>query len=331
MNKKSIILLLMAISYAFSSHAQSGPSAIHIQGNLYAITNAGGGNIAFVVSNEGVIVVDTGYAPMAGDAIVSTIKGITDKPIKYVIYTHLHTDHINGIAAFPDDVIIIGHENIEKNIRQFVEPTVKLNQEKNYPELLQKQKQHIDSLQNKPGEELDKFKKQHETDVKYVEDYKRIKIRYPQITFKNNYELELGEEKIMLRYFGAAHTNDNIVVIFPAYQTIHTADLIFNGMIPWVIADHGANIGNWITTLNELKSQNYSKVIPGHGEIGDNQLFSMQLDYFNGLSKTVRELKQQNKNVEEIHATVVDSKWYEQMKNQGQLKANIQRIFDEAE
>ena len=86
-----------------------------VQGKVYMLTGAGW-NVTVQVGADGVLVVDTQFAPMA-PKILEAIRGLTDKPIRYIINTHVHGDHTGGneaIAKSGQDVKIIGHENLLK-------------------------------------------------------------------------------------------------------------------------------------------------------------------------------------------------------------------------
>jgi len=103
----SAILLFQIIGISSSIPELLKP--IKIAENLYAIENPHGGNIAFLVTDEGIILVDAGTSPNNGRQIISAIQSVSEIPIKYLIYTHLHSDHIYGASAFPSDVKIIAH------------------------------------------------------------------------------------------------------------------------------------------------------------------------------------------------------------------------------
>lgn len=86
----------------------------HIQGNVHMLTGAGG-NVTVQVGNEGVLLVDTQFAPMA-PKLLAAIRKLSDKPLRYIINTHVHGDHSGGNDALAkaDGATIIGHENVLK-------------------------------------------------------------------------------------------------------------------------------------------------------------------------------------------------------------------------
>lgn len=87
-----------------------------ITDHLYIISGAGG-NVAFFVTETGVLVIDSGNKPDNEKNILNKIHEVTEKPIKYLVFTHYHGDHILGAQNFPESTIIISHENTRINIK----------------------------------------------------------------------------------------------------------------------------------------------------------------------------------------------------------------------
>lgn len=83
-------------------------------GSVYMLTGAGG-NIAISVGEDGVLVVDDQFAPLV-PKIRAAIKGVTDKPVRFVLNTHWHGDHTGGNAAFASDSTIIAHDNVRARL-----------------------------------------------------------------------------------------------------------------------------------------------------------------------------------------------------------------------
>jgi glyoxylase-like metal-dependent hydrolase (beta-lactamase superfamily II) len=83
-----------------------------VAGNVYMLEGMGG-NMAALTGNDGIVLVDAEYAPLA-DKIRAALKTVSDKPVKYLINTHWHGDHTNGNTAFGDSAVIIAHDNVRK-------------------------------------------------------------------------------------------------------------------------------------------------------------------------------------------------------------------------
>src|SRR5262249_4833557 len=87
-----------------------------VSGNVYMLEGAGG-NIGASVGDDGIVIVDDQYAPMA-DKIKAALKGVTDKPVRFVINTHYHGDHTGGNAIFQQNAPIIAQDNVRKRMEQ---------------------------------------------------------------------------------------------------------------------------------------------------------------------------------------------------------------------
>src|SRR5438270_8819078 len=91
-----------------------------VAGNVYMIDGTGGfagGNIGVSVGEDGILIVDDQFAPLA-DQIKALLKGITDKPVRFVINTHFHGDHTNGNAVFGQNATIIAHDNVRTRMAE---------------------------------------------------------------------------------------------------------------------------------------------------------------------------------------------------------------------
>lgn len=325
------IITLLAFIFIFQLitnflYAQKDDNYIEVSENLYLITNNSGGNVSFLVTRKGIVVVDAGSTPGNGQEIISIIKSVSNKPIKYLILTHFHSDHINGIAGFPKDVIIIAHKNLAKNNETFNKATIDSYIRDVLPSYLVNLKLQMGEINDKKSKEYLALKEDFDNNEEYLEEIKNIKFRIPDITFEDYYRFKIADERIMLEYTDQGHTNDNIVVKFSNHNVIHTGDLVFNGSVPYLINDHGVDVYNWMRTLDDLYKENIYTVIPGHGEIGEKIILKEQSDYFKTLSKQIEMLKNDGFNLKEIKEKI-DINDYGLTGNENQFPINIEVIY----
>src|SRR6476660_9924671 len=85
-----------------------------VAGNVYMLEGSGG-NIGASVGEDGIVIVDDQFAPLA-DKIKAALKGVTDKPVRFVINTHFHGDHTGGNAIFQKDAPVIAQDNVRKRL-----------------------------------------------------------------------------------------------------------------------------------------------------------------------------------------------------------------------
>ncbi len=321
----AIFIILFSIN---TNYAQDLLETIEVNYNLYAIENPEGGNVSFLITRKGIVVVDAGANPSNAERIINTIKSISNKPIKYLILTHMHGDHIYGLSAFPQDVTIIAHKNLENNNTLFNEKNLINYKEKVFPNYLSNIKLQLDSISDKESSGYTDLLDSYNKNKAYFEDIQKIQFRSPDITFDDYYRLKVGNERIMLEYPGPCHTSDNIVVKFSNHNVIHTGDIVFRKEFPYTIEEHGVDIYNWVKTLDDLYKENILTVIPGHGEIDNKYALKEQAEYFKQLAQKIERLKTQGLSLEEIIARCKASD-YDLQGNENQLPVNITVIYNQ--
>jgi len=124
---KKFLLLTVVLLFAVSAQAQTDFSKVEIKatkvaGNVYMLQGAGG-NIGVSVGDDGLLIVDDQFAPLA-DKIRSALKGIADKKLHFILNTHWHGDHTGGNVAFGPEATIIAHDNVRKRLATEQKSTV---------------------------------------------------------------------------------------------------------------------------------------------------------------------------------------------------------------
>lgn len=193
-------------------------------------------NISFVVGSKGVAVIDSGGSLKVGQQLRAAIQKITDKPILYVINTHVHPDHIFGNAAFlPSNTNekppqFVGHEKLDKAMLTRKEGYDKLN-------------------------------------VRFLgDDAKGSEIVLPTLMVKSTEALDLGDRQLKVTAYPNAHTNTDVTVEDSKTQTLFTGDLLFVERTPVIEGD----IKGLIAALDTLKTYSFRQVVPGHGPVQKN-------------------------------------------------------------
>ena len=208
-------------------------------------------NISFIVGSKGVAVIDTGGSLKIGKQLRQAIRKVTDKPILYVINTHVHPDHIYGNAAFLEDhPQFVGHEKLANAMELRKEAYAKLNER-----LL-------------------------------GEDAKGSDIVKPTIAVKETMTLDLGDRALTITPYPVAHTNTDITVIDSKTSTLLTGDLLFIERTPVVEGD----IKGLIAAIDILKTYPVKRVVPGHGPVVEDWLQALNNEqrYLNAVLNDVR-------------------------------------------
>jgi len=275
--------------------------------DLYMVENLNnGGNICFLVAKKSVLIVDAGSYTSGSEKVMELIQRVTDKPVRYVVYTHCHTDHVGGIAGYPQDITIIGHANLPANIDNFVLPGVEAFN-KNLEQFGE------DSLRLRYGEMFDNIA--------------GIKIRKPDLLFDDTHTINLGNYTVELSYPGTCHTTDNIFVLFKEQKVLHTGDLVFNKRHPFVSSVYSADPAKWGESVKEWSKEDLAAVIPGHGDVGGVEILVAQGDYFDKLIQAVSEYRDSELSLNEI-ALAIDKEYFPEFETAGYFSSAVEILLN---
>lgn len=210
--------------------------ATKVSGNIYMLQGAGG-NIAASIGEDGIVIVDDQFAPLA-DKIQASLKslGITDKPVRFVINTHYHGDHTGGNAPFANTgSTVIAQDNVRKRMAAG------------------------GAAGNGPGGSI------------HVEAKPAEKEALPIITFEHDVTVHLNGEDIRALHFPAGHTDGDSIIFFPKNNVVHMGDDFVRYGFPFVDVNSGGSVQGMIAAMEKATAQLPPdvKVIPGHGQLSN--------------------------------------------------------------
>ncbi|HXH65952.1 MAG TPA: MBL fold metallo-hydrolase [Candidatus Limnocylindrales bacterium] len=205
-----------------------------VSGNIYMLEGEGG-NIAASVGEDGIVIVDDQFAPLA-DKIQAALKNlkITDTPVRFVINTHYHGDHSGGNEPFAHGgSTVIAQDNVRKRLES------------------------AGSSGNGSG-------------LKF--DYKAApKGALPVITFDHDVTVHLNGEDIRALHFPAGHTDGDAIIFFPKNNVVHMGDDFVRYGFPFIDVTSGGSVQGMIAAMEKVSAQLPPdvKVIPGHGQLSN--------------------------------------------------------------
>jgi quinoprotein relay system zinc metallohydrolase 2 len=191
-------------------------------------------NIGFIVGEKCVAVVDSGGSLAVGLALKAAVRARTNRPVCYVINTHMHPDHVFGNAAFadpsnpPDPARFVGSARL--------------------PEALATRGGHYRAaLTATLGEQA-----------------AGSRVVPPELLVEGELRLDLGGRVLILRTWPTAHSNNDLTVFDEATGTLWLGDLLFEGRIPAL----DGSLKGWLAVIEQLRELPARQVIPGHGALG---------------------------------------------------------------
>lgn len=216
-------------------------------------------NAMVVVTEEGVLVVDSHITPAAGRALIEGIAQITDKPIRTLVNTHFHYDHAHGNQAFGSGVRVVGHEYTRHKMATapLEEHTFKGSSERDRQAL----EEMRTALETASDEDREALETQISIQAAHVESTAEIDPVPPDTTLAEKMTFFRGGREIQLHFLGRAHTGGDVVVYLPAERLVFTGDMMLGGP-PWP-GDGWVN--EWPATLERLKQLDFDLILPGHG------------------------------------------------------------------
>ena len=229
-----LIVLLLAVGIARAQDddfSKVEMKVTNVAGNVYMLEGAGG-NIGALVGDEGIVIVDDQYAPLV-DKIRAALKGITDKPVRFVINTHYHEDHTGGNALFSQTSTVIAQQNVRKRLQEGGKAgnggSVQFDAKPQPPEAL------------------------------------------PIITFEHDVTVHLNGEDIRALHFPSGHTDGDSIIFFQKANVVHMGDDFVTYGFPFIDVDAGGSVKGMIDAVDKMIAQLPPdvKIIPGHGPVSN--------------------------------------------------------------
>jgi glyoxylase-like metal-dependent hydrolase (beta-lactamase superfamily II) len=304
--KKFIIVLLSSILLGCSSNEQfqyNSPNfdLIKLTDGVYACINKVGGkaicNAGIIDNGKETIIFDSFLSPKVAEEMLNIVEKLGLSPIKFVINSHYHNDHIRGNQVFADDVDIISTAKTAELIKDR-EP-LNIKDEKIYAPL---RFAYFDSLKTAyTGDSTDREFMNIQLWRPYFEvlseSHKVVKTRLPNLFVKESKSLDGPNRKLQLITNGQGHTASDLVLYLPDDQILFTGDLVFNNYHPYLADGDPEELKNWLDYLNTLEIKT---LVPGHGQKGGKELIPVMKTYILSLEGLATKMVETNKVIDDV-------------------------------
>ncbi|MBL4661233.1 MAG: MBL fold metallo-hydrolase [Alcanivoracaceae bacterium] len=220
------------------------PHTYQVQGKAGIATDNGGfiSNAGFVVTDAGVVVIDALGSPPLAVELLKRIRKVTDKPIKKVIITHYHADHLYGAQVFKE----IGAEIIAPI------GSYKYINAESAPARLAERRESLKPWVNEQT---------------YIVE--------PDVIIDKTTEFELGGQQFVINVVGAAHSDGDLTLLAKEDGVLFSGDIIFGGRVPFI---GGGSTSKWINTLAGMEQGlKLNLLVPGHGPASGNPTDAIKL------------------------------------------------------
>ena len=231
-----------------------------------------GGNIAVSSGEDGVFIIDDQLQPLTDQLLVS-IRKVSEQPIRFVINTHYHGDHVGGNETMGKaGSVIIAHDNVRQRMT---------------------------------SEQFSNF--MNSTTPAWPQD------SLPVVTFNDRVTLHLNGEAVTVIHVPRGHTDGDSIVHFPVSNVLHMGDNFFNGLYPYIDLDGGGSIQGMIAAveLGMGMADFETRIIPGHGPLSDLNGMHEYLVFLTKARDNVQALIDQDMSLEQAIAARPTAEWDE--------------------
>ncbi len=275
----AVVLLLAAPLAAQSSTATELASGVVLV--TMSDRGASDANVLLVINDSDVLVVDTGILPSSAELAIAELRKRTDKPVRYIVNTHWHSDHHYGNAtwlrAYPN-AEIIQHVNTRRDVIERDIPSLQRNLATAYPEVIAGVRKALESGVTAQGAPVtDAMRAGLHKQLDLYETFQRemgaSRIVPATLTVTDSLVLQRGNRTIVIKYLGAGNTAGDLVIHLPAERIVATGDLVVHP-IPFAFFSH---LDAWPATLRKLMALDATTIVPGHGPVLRDWAYAEQL------------------------------------------------------
>lgn len=233
--RKTLLLAVFLASPSLSQNLATSFESTEVVPGIHMVEGIGGfggGNMAVLIGEEHIAMIDNGMAPLAPMLLEHVLEVTGGRAVDFMVNTHVHGDHLGGNAHFAENgTVVFTHDNIRRRLL-------------------------IDSSQAGGENGL------------------------PVVTFADGVTFHLDELEARVIHLPTAHTDGDAIIYFPKANVLHTGDIWFHDLFPFIDLDSGGDVDGYIAAQTAIweMTNDETKIIPGHGTLADRQELRRDID-----------------------------------------------------
>lgn len=263
-------------------------------------------NSLIIIGDDGVCVVDAHYTPSAARQTIAEIRKLTRLPVRYVVTTHWHDDHVFGNQeykkAFPGVHFVAQTDTRDKMMSQLVGHRDGLV--KAYSDGVTRARTRVKTGLDSQGNAIAPAYRAELAQLlpildAYAKDFRSVEVTIPDLTFEKSLTLHLGTREVRVLSLGTGNTKGDAVIFLPKEKIAAVGDLVVHP-VPYI---YGGYPASWVNVLDSLRSLGLTAVVPGHGPVMRDFVYvDMVADVMRALSKQAKDAVSRGLTLEQFRA-----------------------------
>ena len=287
------LMVLAGIALGGSQAAAQTPTVKQVASDVYFFFDFNGSNAVFLVTDDGVLLIDTRTHPREGRDLLERIRKVTDKPVKWVINSHFHGDHHMGNSVFKDLGATFVAQEETARIMQRVQP--------------KEMARRVEGFRSRGYDPAD------------------VKLVLPDVTFDSKMTIRLGGREVRLFYLGPGQQAGDTFVQFPHARLLFTPGAFAKHSMPNMLFT--PSVDNWIKLLDQVAVMDVDTILPAHGDIATRadvkELAAMLADEY----ATVKDAVNRGVSLDQATTTLTFPQ-YKDWRNYARLQGEIKALYE---
>ncbi len=286
------------------------------------------GNSVLIVGADGALVVDSGHIPSVTRRVIAEIRQLTNKPVRFLVNTHWHPDHVSGNSLYREQWPGIAIVSAPATQFELTRPDPLYDDITEMNKYMPQLEQALASGKSQGGKPLSDAERSSYTQILVEAKFMYLELKQtphapPTVTFDRRMTVDLGGRKVEISFLGRGNTGGDAVIYVPDAKVLITGDLLV-APTPFAI---GSFIDEWIVTMKALSAIDAVAIVPGHGPVEhDKQYMLLVTQALEALSQQSHAAVKQGLTQEQFQKSVDMAKFRSQFAGANAARG---RNFDE--